>query len=217
MTTRTFSKVQVDMQSALATAITIGAGGITKTSPGVCTYTGTDPSNGDYVVFTSVVGMIQLNNRIVRVANVDTGANTFELEGVNTTDFGTMVSANAQVITFGTSFTTFLDIAFTGGEAKTIDATTIHDEIDQELIGNFTAIEMNANLIWDPADAGQVACAAASDIKASRAFKVTTADAAKLLFYGAVGFAGVPNGAAQEVIKTPLKVKINGRIKSYAT
>ena len=56
-TARKWSNVAVAMQSALATAVTIT--GITKASPGVVTYTGTDPSNGDYV-FLSVSGMHQL-------------------------------------------------------------------------------------------------------------------------------------------------------------
>ena len=52
---------------------------ITQGLPGVVTYVGTDPANGDDFDGTGVVGMSELNGRRVRVANVDTGANTFEL------------------------------------------------------------------------------------------------------------------------------------------
>lgn len=217
MTTRVFSKVAVAMQSALATAVTIGAGGVTKASTGVCTYTGTDPSNGDYGVFTDVQGMTELNNLVVRVANVNAGANTFELEGVDTTNFTTMVSANFQVITFGTSFSSMLDITFSGGDQKSTDDTTIHDEYDQEVYTTFTKLEMSSNLRWDPADAAQVACDAASRVGASRAFRLTFSDGAKYLFYGRVSYSGAPLGSAGETAKTPLKVGIAGRGKMYAT
>ena len=82
-----WSNVAVAMQSALAAADTIS--GITKANPGVVTATSHGLSNGDYV-FLSVSGMHQLNDRVVRVANVAT--NTFELEGVDTSAFDTFSS-----------------------------------------------------------------------------------------------------------------------------
>jgi hypothetical protein len=58
----------------------------TQTNPVVVTYTGTDPSNGDDVDVTGVIGMVQLNNRRFRVTNVNVGAKTFQLKdlgGIN--------------------------------------------------------------------------------------------------------------------------------------
>ena len=212
-----WSKVAVAMQTALATAITVGASGVTKADPGVVTYTGTDPSNGDYVLCTSAVGMTQLNNRVFRVANVNAGANTFELEGEDTTGYDTMVSANFQVITFGASFSTMLDISVSGGEAASIPSTTIHDEIDQEEVGNFSPIVITSNLQWNPSDAAQVACREASNIKASRAFRFTFASGKKWLPFGAVAFVHAPTGSAQQVVQTPLSIRVKGRTTVYET
>lgn len=69
---------------------------ITQANPGVLTYTGTDPANGDWFYVTGVEGMTEINNRYVRVSNVDTGANTFELtdwygDPINTTNFSAYV------------------------------------------------------------------------------------------------------------------------------
>lgn len=75
------------------TALTITA--ISKANPGVVTYTGTDPSNGDRVIIAGVTGMTEVNNRQFVVANVDTGANTFELSGVDTSSY-TTYSANGS-------------------------------------------------------------------------------------------------------------------------
>lgn len=58
---------------------------ITQANPAVLTYTGTDPSNGDHVDVSGVVGMVEVNGRRFRVANVNAGANTFELQNVDGT------------------------------------------------------------------------------------------------------------------------------------
>lgn len=75
---------------------TVDIDNITKANPGVLSYTGTDPANGDWFYVTGVEGMTELNNRYVRVSNVDTGANTFELtdwygDPIDTTGFGAYV------------------------------------------------------------------------------------------------------------------------------
>ena len=69
---------------------------ITNANPGVLTYTGTDPANGDWFYVVGVEGMTELNGRYVQVANVNAGANTFELKdwygnNINTTGFGAYV------------------------------------------------------------------------------------------------------------------------------
>ena len=62
-------------------ALTITA--VTAANPPVVTYTGTDPSNGDHLDIAGVVGMTELNGRRFRVANVNGGANTLELQTVD--------------------------------------------------------------------------------------------------------------------------------------
>lgn len=62
--------------------------GITQANPAVVTYSGADTfSNGDRVWISGVVGMTQVNNLEFTVANVNTGANTFELSGINSTAY----------------------------------------------------------------------------------------------------------------------------------
>lgn len=69
---------------------------ITNANPGVLTYTGTDPANGDWFYVTGVEGMTEINNRYVQVSNVNAGANTFELKdwygnAIDTTGYGAYV------------------------------------------------------------------------------------------------------------------------------
>lgn len=85
-----------------APSVTITA--ITAAEPPVVTYTGTDPANGDRVYIESVAGMTEVNGNYYRIADINTGANTFELTDV---DDGTDID--------GTAFT-----AYTSGGTATI-------------------------------------------------------------------------------------------------
>lgn len=62
----------------------------TKANPCVVTSAGHGYSNGDEVFINGVVGMWEINNRFLRVANVTT--DTFELVGVDSTNYTTYVS-----------------------------------------------------------------------------------------------------------------------------
>lgn len=67
--------------------------GITKANPAVLTYSGTDNfANGDRVLITGVSGMGQVNNREFTVASVNTGANTFQLSGVDSSAYDAYTS-----------------------------------------------------------------------------------------------------------------------------
>lgn len=75
-----------------------GIAAVSNTSQAVLTYIGADSfSNGDDVDIFGVNGMVELNYRRFRVANVDTGAKTFELKNpdgspVDSTGFGVYTS-----------------------------------------------------------------------------------------------------------------------------
>lgn len=87
---------------------------ITNASTGVLTYSGADNfSNGDQVYISGIVGAIgsYLNGRTFKVANVNTGANTFELNyldgtAVNTTSMGSYTSGGtiAEIYTLTTTY-----------------------------------------------------------------------------------------------------------------
>lgn len=60
---------------------------ISKADPAVVTYGGADTySNGDIVWISTVVGMTEINDKSFTVRNVNTGANTYELEDYDSTD-----------------------------------------------------------------------------------------------------------------------------------
>ena len=76
--------------NAAITATAQNITGITQADPAVLTYSGTDTyANGDEVYITGVLGMTQINNKFYRVANVNVGANTFELTSTDGVDIDT--------------------------------------------------------------------------------------------------------------------------------
>jgi hypothetical protein len=208
MATNLWSNTQIDVETA-STALTVTA--ITRASTGVVSYTGTDPANGDYVKFTDMVGMIELNDQVFRIANVNAGSNTFELEDINTSNFGVFVSGTMHVVTFGVSMTTVQSVNSGGGEFQFADLTTIHDTLQKRAPTTASPFTMQLGCIFKPGDPAHVALEAANDTKAVKAIRVrwATGDVAAWLAY--VGAAGIPTGQAQGVVTTAVNFEGQGK------
>lgn len=214
-----WSNVAIAMQSALATAVTITA--ITKAAPGVVSAAGHAYSNGDYVRITSN-GMWQINARVFRVCVVSAGV-SFQLEdvsggtGLSTAGFDTFTSGSAEKITFGNSISTATSMNVSGGNYAQIDTTTIHGNQKSQMPGLPDALSMNFDNLWDPTDAGQSAMKTASDAQGERAFKFTFGSGGKIMvFCGYVGFAGAPQGQAQDKVTTAAVITANGTPTYYS-
>lgn len=208
-----WKNVAVAMESAKAGAKTIT--GITKASPGVVTSTAHGYSNGD-ILLLSIQGMYQLDNKVVRVASVAT--DTFQLEGIDTTNFDTFTSGSAYKITLGTSVTSATNITSGGGNFDMIDTTTIHVNAKTQSPGLPNPTTFSMDHLWDPTDAGQIALKAASDIQAMKCFKFTFGSGGKvMLFAGYVGFSGLPGGSAQDKITTPSVITMYGTPTYFAS
>lgn len=208
-----WKNVAVAMQSAIAAAKTITA--ISKASPGVVSCTANGYSNGDLVLL-SIQGMSQLDMKVVRVASV--AADSYALEGIDTTNFDTFSSGTCQKLTLGTSISTAINITSDGGDFDMIDTTTIHQNAKSQQPGLPNASSFKMDHIWDPTDAGQIAMKAASDVQGIRVFKFTFGTGGKvLLFAGYVGFAGLPGGSAQDKVTTSSVITMYGTPTFYAS
>jgi hypothetical protein len=211
-TVNKWAGVQVSIQSALAAADTIS--GITKANPGVVTATGHGLSNGDYVKLT-VQGMVQVNARVFRVANQT--ANTFELEGEDTTDYDTFSSGSAEAVTFGTTMTTAVGLQASGGDFDFIDTTTIHDLQKTQVPGTPSAGVYTFDNLWDPGDTALAALKAAADNQAQRCVKMRFRTGATLVFNSYIGCTLLPTGNAQDKVLTPMVATMFGRATLFAS
>lgn len=209
-----WSGVSIAVQSAIGAAQSIS--GITKASPGVVTYAGADPTNGDYILVTAT-GMNEVNNRVFRVANVNAGANTLELEGENTTSYGTFSAGNMYPLTFGTTLATLTTLSSSGGSFEFIDTTTIHDTVKTNIPGAAEPAVYTFESIWDVADTGLVALKAASQLKSQRAVRITFSNSQKVVFNGYIGATLLPVGNSQDKVTTQVVITMYGQPTVYST
>lgn len=118
---------------------------VTKALPGVATSSAHAMANDTVGYFTNVSGMAQLEGQACRVKNQAT--NTFELQGLNTTNFsdfsaGTFVPVTAwQTLSESTSY----DIG--GGAGEKIDVTRLIDIVKQEEQGLLPVSNMSCDVI----------------------------------------------------------------------
>lgn len=82
--------------SAIGIALTIT--GITNAATAVVSYTGTDPSNTHRVYINEVGGATEANGRYFSIANVNAGANTFELSGIDSSAWGVYTSGGVAIV-----------------------------------------------------------------------------------------------------------------------
>jgi hypothetical protein len=207
-----WSNVAVGVQSVLGANKTITA--ISKATTGVVSSTAHGYVNGDYVLITAN-GMYQVDGRVFRVSG--SVANSFNLEGEDTTLYDTFTSGVANLITFGTSMTTATGLTAAGGDFDFIDTTTIHENVRKQIPGLASAATYTFENIWDPADAGLLALKVASDNQAQRAIRFTFAGGQKVLFNGYVGATLLPTGNAQDKVSTSVAMTMFGRPTIYAT
>lgn len=210
-----WTNVGIDVQTALAAAITISA--ITKATTGVCTYTGgVNPANGDYVNLTSN-GMSEVNDRTFRIANVQVGPKTFELEGEDTTNYGTHITGSIQVVTYGASMTIAQTINVSGGEAEMTDTTTIHDIIRKRAPTVLSPLSLTMDGLFDLTDPAFIEMNKAYKAKAKRSIRLRFGTGAKMLLTGYCSAAGVPTGQAQGVVQMKLGVEAQNVPSVYSS
>jgi len=206
-----WSDVTVAMQSALESSIALT--GLTNASPGVASHAGADPTDAEYALITST-GMSEVDGRVFRVDEQASG--TFELEGEDTTDFGTFSSGAFEIVTFGTTLTTVTDLSASGGDFAFIDTTTIHGNVATQVPGVAAASSFSFTNIWDVSDTALVAMKAASDAKAERAFKFTFSNGQIMVFNGYVGASLLPGGSAQDKVTTTTVITMYGSPTYYS-
>jgi hypothetical protein len=211
-TINVWSKVAVAVQTALAAAKTISA--ITKASPAVASSTAHGYADGDLLLL-KIVGMRQLNLRIVRVDNSVTDA--FDLEGIDSTLFDTFVSGTAEKITFGANAATFQDVSATGGDAQPIPISLIHDDQDFEIPGNRTPVNFNCGSLWDVSDPALLALAAFDEIKGLACIEFRFSTGHKLYFVAYPSASLTPNGSSGQAVTTPVTLRLRSRLKTYAS
>lgn len=201
--------------SAYGSALTVTT--LTNANPGVATSAAHGLSNGDYVVVTS--GWSRLNNRLVRVAGVTT--NTFELEGINTTDTdiypsGSGIGSVREVTTF-TQITQVLQPTSQGGEQQFLAYQFLEDDAQTEIPTTKTAGGFNFSVADDPTLTGYIAMAAANDDREARALRVNLANGSKLCYYAYLTLNETPSLTVNELMACQATARFLNKPTRYTT
>lgn len=169
--------VTIEVQKTLGSDLTITA--ITKANPAVVTSTAHGLVNGDVVVL-DVTGMAEVDGQACRVANKTN--DTFELEGIDSTDFGTFVSGTANEVTAWDTLGLAQTLSVDQQSADEIDITTLSDSQRQIMYGFLSPVKGSIGGLWEAADTALVNLRAATKSTTTRAFRITFADSSKAIF-----------------------------------
>ena len=181
----------VHIASGIGSVLTVSA--VTNANPAVATSTAHGMSNGDYIELFS--GWSRLNNRVFRIANV--AANTFELEGVNTTSTTVYPAAGgtgtAYKITGWTQLQQILGVSSSGGDQQFATYQFLEDDAETRIPTVKAAAGLEFEVADDPSLTGYILAATANDDRVPRAIKLTTASSAKTFYYAYVGVNKTPS------------------------
>lgn len=164
-------KTILRVETARAAAKTIS--GLTAANPGVVSATSHGYANAAIVYIDGVVGMTEVNDRAFVVANQASG--TFELKGVNTTNYTAYASGGSAYLATMTKVAEVTNITVGGGGSQQIDVTNLESDSIEQLAGlpNLGTIGMDITL--NHTDTGQAGFRSLFDATTPKVITITTA------------------------------------------
>jgi hypothetical protein len=138
--------VRVEIAATYSAPKTVSA--ISKASPGQATSTAHALAEGAIGYFSAVGGMTELEDQ---VASVDaTATNTFNLEGIDTTNFGTFsTSASFTPVATWATLAAATGYEIGGGDVEQLDTTTLLDNQRQQDVGMLGLQTLSLNMFSD--------------------------------------------------------------------
>lgn len=180
---------RVEVGKTLSADIAISA--ISLANPAVVSYEGAiDPPDGSVVLISDDIdGTFELASQAARIANAATGSSpaTFELESLDSTDFGTLSGESSFV--YVTAWSTL-------GNAKTLsagsvspnklDRTVLLDKFKRYMLGQSDVPDITIDMLSNPFLEAVSLIEAAAKNGDTLVFRVTCEDGSKRIFAGMV-------------------------------
>jgi hypothetical protein len=171
--------VKVEIAATYASAKTVSA--VTQASPGVATSTSHGLANDTVGYFSSVGGMVQLEDQACRVKNQAT--NTFELQGLNTTNYTAYTSGNFTPVATWATLGEATSYSLGGGASEKLDVTTLLDTVRKEEIGLLPVQSVTMNVLaQDTPSAAMQLLESAVQTQAKVTVRITLANGAVRIF-----------------------------------
>ncbi len=194
------------MESSRAAAKTIT--GITAADPPVVTSSAHGYANGDIVLITGVVGMVEVNDRVFQVANQAT--NTFELKGVKGAAYTAYGSGGSAYKLTMTEIGRISDFDGFDGTSDEIDTTHLRSTAKEYLIGLQDFGNAQMTLQYVGTDAGQTLLRDAKAAAALKGFSLTISDATTATFAALVKSFPISIGGPNNIITSQVALRLSG-------
>jgi hypothetical protein len=210
MATQKGRNVKVEIAATFSTAKTVTA--ITKANPGVVTSTAHGLTDGAIGYFDAITGMDEI---LGQAASVDAPAtNTFNLEGLDTTVFGTAATAGSftPVATWAT-LSTSTDYEIGGGSAEQIDTTVLLDKYQQFTNGMLAAQTFTIGGFSDAQNAAALLVRAAARSDGYIVVRITFSNGERRVFRGQPSLPG-ETLANNQMAKGSFTVTVKGEVLS---
>lgn len=173
--------VRVELGATYGTAIPVTA--VSLANPGVATATAHGLVDASAGYFDSVTGMVQLNGQGIRIDAP--AANTFALQGLNTTNFPAYTAGNFFPVLTWTTLAEATSYTIGGGAPAKLDVTTLLDVIQQQENGLLAAQTLSMRVLAQtvPSSAMQLVIASAQ-AGTKLVVRITQPDGAVRIAYG---------------------------------
>lgn len=173
--------VRVEISKTEGTAKTVTA--VTQANPGQATSTGHTLTDGTVGYFVTATGMSQLDGQAIRVDAP--AANTFELQGIDTTTFPAFTAGTVKAVTVWSTLSRAASYNIGGGDADKIDTTVLLDVIKQEANGLLAAQTVGFDIKLETTDEEALSLVRAAALsQAYLVFRITLSDGAQRVFRG---------------------------------
>lgn len=216
MTVRVANGSQLHIANGYGAAIAVTA--ITNATTAVASATGHGLLTGDYAEVTA--GWSRLNNKTVRIGAVT--ANTFELEGVDTTltsiyATGSGVPASVRKISAWQQIIQVIRTGSDGGEQQYATYQLLEGDSENRIPTIKSAQGLSFGIADDPTLAGFILASAANDDRLQRSLRISLPGGSKILYTAFVSVNKVPSMNQNEVMACDMSLSLQAEVQRYAT
>ena len=189
---------------------------LTNASPGVATSTAHALTLGTYLEVTS--GWSRLDNKIVRLINPL--ANTFDLEGIDTTLTSIYPAGSGtgsvRAISGFTQLSQILTSSTSGGDQQFLTYQFLESDAQRQIPTTKNPQTVKFSVADDPALAGFILAGVANDDRLPRAVRITLANGAILLYKAYVTLNRTPTLTVNQIMECEVTLSLMNEAVRYA-
>lgn len=189
---------------------------ISNASPAVVTHTGHGLQDGDIVLLN--VGWTRINNRAFRIANSDT--DTYELEGVDTTDTTVFPTAGgvgtAKGVESFIQIPQILSVESAGGEQQFYNFQFLEDDDERQLPTNKSASSLTLNVADDPDQPFVPIMEGYDETKEIQVFRLNLINGDSLIYPAVPSITSTPTLNINNLMERVITLAMQGRISRYS-